>query len=145
MDYARLVRRAVLTRLKADPGVLALIPKASIYPTTVPANPSFPFARYGAVSTTPFRLSGLNSSATRFSVHAFTGSVKNDTGQVTETAEDRAGKIAEAIMTALDGYVLPLDGGMHATIAWLDSPVGIDGDEPGAWHVIVNCIAQVAA
>lgn len=143
MDYSLPVRRAVLTALKRDAGMIALIPAASIYPGVVPTTRTFPFSRYGSPQTTPFRLSGLNSSITRFALHGFTGPLK--LGQtVVETAEDRAWKIAAAFKAVLDGAVLPIDLGMHATIAWLDTSCLIDGDEPDAWHAVSNFEAQVA-
>ena len=121
----------------------ALIPAASIYPGVVPTGRTFPFSRYGSPQTTPFRLSGLNSSATRFALHGFTGPLKQ--GQaVIETAEDRAWKIAAAFKAVLDGAVLPVAGGMHATLAWLDTTCLIDRDEADAWHAVVNFDAQVA-
>lgn len=143
MDYSLPVRRAVLTALKRDAGMILLIPAASIYPGMVPTTRTFPFSRYGSAQTTPFRLSGLNSSSTRFALHGFTGPLKSG-ATVLETAEDRAWKIAAAFKAVLDDAVLPIDGGMHATLTWLDTACLIDGDETDAWHAVVNFDAQVA-
>jgi len=143
VDYSLPVRRAVLTALKRNAAMLDLIPASSIYPGVVPTGRTFPFSRYGSPQTTPFRLSGLNSSSTRFALHGFTGPLKQ--GQtVLETAEDRSWKIAAAFKAVLDDAVLPIDVGMHAALTWLDTSCLIDGDEVDAWHAVVNFEAQVA-
>ena len=143
MDYSLPVRRAVLPALKADAGVTALIPAASIYPSVVPLSRTLPFTRYGAPIATPFRASGLNSSSVRVTIHAFTGPLM-DGAQTLETAEDRSWRMAAAITTGLDGRVLPIEGGMRATLSWLGSNCIVDRDETDAWHAIVNLVADVA-
>ena len=138
MDYSLPVRRAVLKALKVDAGVTALIPANSLFPSVVPPTRAFPFGRYGAPQTTPFRLSGLSASAHRFTYHAFMNSAPE------RTAEDRAYDVANAIQAALDGRCLPIEGGMHATVTWLGSNCLIDGDETSNWHAVVNFSADVA-
>lgn len=142
-DYSLPLRRAVLPRLKSNAAVAALIPPASIYGGVVPVSRTFPFSRYGSPQTTPFRLSGLSSSQSRFALHGFTGPLKNGQ-QVIESAEDRAWKIGAAFQIALDGAVLAIEGGMHATITWLDTTALVDRDEPDAWHTVSNFTAEVA-
>jgi hypothetical protein len=141
-DYSLPLRRAVLPRLKHDAGVIALIPAPSIYGGVVPPSRTFPFSRYGTPGTTPFRLSGLNSSASRFSIHGYTGTVK--AGSTYMDAEDRAWTYAAAFKQALDGAVLPIAGDMHATVLWLDTACLVDRDETDAWHAVVNFTAEVA-
>lgn len=143
-DYALPVRRAVLPALKANAGVTALIPAASLYPSTVPTSRTFPFGRYGQPILTPFRASGLNSSAMRFAYHAFTKPLYNSSNQMLATAEDQCGKMAAAIKDALDGRTLPIEGGMRVTLTWLGSNCLMDGDEADAWHAVVNFLAEVA-
>lgn len=147
MDYSRQVRRAVLTALKADSGVLALIPAGSIYPSTVPDSRTFPFTRYGVPSATPFRASGLDSSSLRPTIHAFTkplyvGGVP--TGAILASAESQAEDMAAAIKVALDDRVLALEGGMKATLTWLGSTCLQDPTEKDGWHAVVNFGADVA-
>jgi Protein of unknown function (DUF3168) len=104
----------------------------------LPTARTFPFGRYGAPQTTPFRLSGLSASSHRFTYHAFVN------GLPTRTAEDRAYDAANAIQAALEGRNLPLEGGMHATVSWLGSNCLIDRDEPTNWHAVINFAADVA-
>lgn len=138
MDYSLALRRAVLKALKADAGVVAIIPAGSLYPSVVPTARTFPFGRYGAPQTTPFRLSGLSASSHRFTYHTFVNSLP------TRTAEDRAYDVANSIQEALEGRNLPLEGGMHATVSWLGSNCLIDRDEPTNWHAVINFAADVA-
>jgi hypothetical protein len=143
VDYSLPVRQAVIVAMVASPVITALIPAGSIYPGVVPTGRTFPFSRYGSPQTTPFRLSGLNSSSTRFALHGFTGPGKQ--GQtVVETAEDRAWRIAAAFKAVLDDAALPIAGGMHATLTWLDTTCLIDRDEQDAWHAVVNFTAEAA-
>jgi hypothetical protein len=155
MDYSLQVRRAIMAAMKFDTGIAALIPAANQYPSTVPpekpAKPvagqryrEWPFTRYGAPIAAPFRTSGLNSSSIRVTLHAFTRQLLNAGGAIIETAEDRSWKMAAAIKTGLDGRVLPIEGGMHVTLSWIGSNSIMDGDEPDAWHAIVNLLAEVA-
>jgi hypothetical protein len=140
MDYSLPVRRAILPAMKDNDALTDLIPEASIYGATVPIRRTFPFARYGAPIATPFRLSGLNSSSIRVTIHAFTGPVA-DGG---EAAEDLCWRMAAAIKTALDGRALALEEGMTATVAWVGSNCIVDRDEASAWHAIVNFQVDVA-
>lgn len=143
MDYSLPVRRAILPAMKATPAIVALIPALSIYPSSVPANRTFPFTRYGAPTANPFRASGLNSSTIRVTIHAFTKPLMAG-AQVLATAEDQAWKMAAAIDAGLDGRVLALEGGMRGTVSWIGSNCIVDGDEPDAWHAIVNFQVDVA-
>lgn len=146
MDYARPVRRVVLTALKASP-LTALIPAASLYPSTVPATRTFPFGRYGQPNTTPFRASGLNSSQHRFAYYCYTkplyvGGVP--TGALLASAESQAEDMAAAVKAALDGRVLAIEGGMHVTLSWLGSNCLQDPTEADAWQANINFLAEVA-
>lgn len=138
------VRKAVMAHLKADASVTMWIPAARLYPVTVPSSPLFPFGRYGAPISTPFLASGLDSSSFAASYHVFTKDIANDAGAVTMTAEDAAAYVGDAIGESLDGAKLPLGGGYFATINWTSVNSYIDGDEPGAWHAIVNFRVEVA-
>ena len=143
MDYSLSVRRAVLPAMKSDAGIIALIPSASIYGSTVPPSRPFPFTRYGAPIATPFRASGLDSSSIRVTIHAFTGPLMSGQ-QMIVSAEDQSWKMAAAISAGLDGRVLPLENGMTATLTWLGSNCIVDRDEADSWHAIVNLQAEVA-
>lgn len=144
-DFALPVRRVILSRLKADPGVALLIPAARIYPVTTPANPIYPFIRYGTSIVAPFRASGLASSAITVAIHAFTKDLTNASGAVTMTAEDAAAKMADAIGGALDDATLPLEDGIHkARVTWTGTNLLQDPSEASAWHAVVNLRVEVS-
>lgn len=130
-------RTAMMAALKHSAAMTALIPKASIYPGTVPASRTFPFSRFGSMIATPFTASGLNSEAYRILIQSFTKplySVPVDpTSILIATAEDRAIAISEAVKGALDDTVLTLPNGMKLRLSWIQSIQVVDGDEADAW------------
>lgn len=136
-------RTAMMAALKADPGLTAIIPKASIYPGTVPATRTFPFSRFGSMIVSPFSASGLRSSAYRISVQGFAHDVTDGAGTVTTTAEDSAIAIGDAFMAALDGVTLDL-GGMKLRLEWVQSVPQSDPTEASAWMVTTTFTGEVA-
>lgn len=145
-DYALAFRRAAGAALKQNDGVTDLIPAIGIYTGTVPApaTRASPFTRFGSLIASPFRASGLNSSAMRASIQAFTRDLKDGSGAVTVKAEDRAHLMGSVLKDALDGRVLPLEGGMKATMTWIQTITGIDRDEAGSWMTTVTFGADIA-
>lgn len=142
-DYARAVRRAVLPRLKSDGTLTSLVPAASIYPSTVPIERTFPFIRYGVPTVTPLRATGLDSSSLRLSISAFT-KAQSTGGAVTVTAEDTAYDIGAAIAANLDNATLEIEGGMQARLTWLTTVPRADPDEKDAWATTVTFRADVS-
>lgn len=132
-DATRAVRRAVLTQLKADAAVTALIPAARIFPPKRPAKPERPFAGYTNVIATPLRATCLDGQTVRFRVQAFDGS----------SADDTASNMADAIAASLDGAVLALEGGGKAHVQLLDTIVGQDGNEASSWAATLRFEATV--
>jgi hypothetical protein len=76
-------------------------------------------------------------------VHAFARARLNG-GLVAETGEDHAGRIGEAIETALADTNLTLSDGSNARIVLSDLNLMQD-DEPGAFHYIAQVNARVLA
>jgi len=145
-DFLLPVRRTVLTFLKARAVLLDLIPAGSMYPGGVPADRAFPFMRFGAMTPTPFRASGMNASSIRFGLQAFTKPVYDPTTDaMTESAEDRALKIGSTIKESLDGRVLTLEDGHKVQLTWIASSPQRDGAEADAWMTTVTMLAEVQA
>ena len=142
-DYARPVRRAVLPRLKSDGTLTSLVPVASIYPSTVPIDRTFPFIRYGVPTVTPLRATGLSSSSIRVTINAFTKALVAG-GATVESAESMAERIGAAIIACLDNCALALEGGMTARLTWLTSVPRADPDEKDAWATSVSFRADVS-
>ncbi|WP_420139817.1 tail completion protein gp17 [Sphingomonas sp.] len=144
-DFILPVRRAILPRMKGFAALTALIPPGSMWPSTVPASRTFPFTRFGSISATPFRASGLNSSALRISIQAFSQALLNAGGATIATAEDQILKIGSAIKDALDGATLTLEGNAgKVRLTWIGSSPQRDGDEASAWMTTVTFLAEVA-
>ena len=143
-DRTLAIRRAILPALKHSAIVTALVPPERVFSSTTPGLPVFPFVRYGVAVTSPFRASGLDSSAVSVPVHAFTKPLYDASGAMLATAEDRAHLIGAAIAETLDDITLALEGGGKARVTWAGSNIIMDGDEADAWHAIVNLRVEAA-
>lgn len=137
------VRRAILTALKADAPLVAIVPKAQIYPQAPPATPVWPFVKYGAPSGIPIKASCVDGQEIIFALHGFAKPRLNGSGQVVETAEDHAARIGAATAKALDGKALVLDSGHKARVRWTGSQLLQDGAESDAFHTIQNFRVRV--
>lgn len=142
-DYSRPVRIAVLAKMRASPLVLAFIPAASQYSSTVPVSRTFPFTHYGAPIATPFLASGLDSSATDFTIHSFTKPLLAPDGTMLRLAEDQSHFIADAIVQALGDQTLDL-GDKKARVNWLGTNQLEDPAETELWHAVIRFRAEVA-
>lgn len=144
-DSSRPVRRAILTLLKADADVLALVPAARIYPGSTPPVPDWPFIKWGRPTTVPVRADCVDGAEIVASVHAFAGPRLNGSGAAIETGEDHCARIGAAIARALDRQRPPLDGGYDATasIRWTGAQLLQDGSEADAWHSVQNFRVRV--
>ena len=131
----KLVRRALLIKLKADLALTALIPKASINP---PGTPTWPFIVLRAPVTQRLKAACVNGGQGSWDVHAFAGP-RLSAGAVVETAEDHAGSIGAAIETALADNWLDLPDGAKVRIRLGDIRLLQDGDlDHYHWFAQVN-------
>lgn len=144
VDYTLASQQALIKGLKANAAYVDLIPKASVFDETVPDRPTWPFSRIASVVVTPFRATGLNASAMRINVQAFTKDVTDSIGTVQLPAAINARVIAAAMVDALDGRTLPIAGGMNLRLTWVQNFVSIDGDEQGAWKCSCIFTGEVA-
>lgn len=139
----RLVRRAVLARLKADAPLTALVPAASIYPQAIPNEPAWPFIKLGPTGTLRLRAACVNGGLVSVDVHAF-ARARISGGQVVETGEDHASRIGAAIEAALSDRHLSLEGGADAHIVLGDIRL-LQDQEPDAFHWFAQLNARVLA
>ena len=130
IDHTLPLRRAIVRHLKADSRVTAKQPAAQIYGMRQPAQTDWPFTRYGQPDT---RAAGAGSD-TSVTLHVFSKA----------TFEDECAEIARALVTALEGAVLWLEGGVRADISWRDSQIIPDAAEANAWHGLVRFSARIA-
>ncbi|QOV95265.1 DUF3168 domain-containing protein [Novosphingobium sp. ES2-1] len=125
----RLVRRAILPRLKADLALTALVPVASINPAGAP---TWPFIVLRAPVTQRLKAACVNGGQGSWDIHAFAGQ-RLVAGTVVETAEDHAGRIGAAIEMALADNWLALPDGAKVRIRLSDIRLLQDGD-PDHYH-----------
>lgn len=92
-DRSLEVRRIAVTRLKASTPLAAIV-AARVYGPDPPANPTWPFVRYGFASSFPSRATGLDGSRISVVIHGFARG----------PGEDSASALGAAITSALDGY-----------------------------------------
>lgn len=133
---ARHVRRAVLPELKADAALTALVAAPSIYPQAPPANPAWPFIKWGSPTGIPLTASCLDGQDIIVALHGFSKGRRSG-NRLLESAEDHAGRIAEAMAAAIDGKRLSIPRG-YATVQVTGDRSMQDGAEADAWHVVVN-------
>ena len=138
------VRRAILTALKADTAVIALVPAASIHPQSPLQEPSWPFIKYGAPAGLPVRASCVDGSEIDVAVHSFAKPRYSGKAMI-ETAEDHCSRIGAAVLGAIDAHRLPLQTGESARVRTTGWQLLQDGDEADAYHHVANFRVRVLA
>lgn len=136
----RIVRRALLARLKADAPLLTYVAAASINPA---AQPTWPFIILRSPVTQRLRAACLNGGLVTWDIHAF-ARPRESGGQMIDTAEDHAGKIGAEIERVLADNRLSLEGGGTAKIELSDIRLLPDA-EPDAYHWFAQINARVLA
>lgn len=120
------LRKAIVAHLLADNTVTSTAVDERIYGERAPANPTFPFVRYGASDAVPGH--DVTAPLHIFSKAAFT---------------DDVNAIAQTIAESLDGVTLTLGDGRKAHLTWAGTRV-VGGIEASEWHAIVTIAARIA-
>jgi len=134
----RLVRRALLTRAKADTALTALVPAASIAPA---GEPVWPFVLVESPRTLKLRAACVRGATVTFDLHAFAGP-RLVGGAEAETAYDHVSRIGSAIEASFDDRKIVLEGGATCVLSLSDINI-LKDDEPGALHWFAQCNARV--
>lgn len=144
-DSSLYVRRAAMAAMKADAGVTALVPAASIYPATVVSDPDYPIIVYGDTEAQPMRRSCVDGMTISLSFTAYAKPRYDADGRMIETAEDVAKKIAAALAAALDRKRLTLatEYEAYAHMKWAGGLSRRAGAETDTWQAIVRFTARV--
>jgi hypothetical protein len=137
------VRRAILTRLKADTPLIALVPAARILPQGAGGDKAWPFIRLGATVTQQLKAACVAGGMVALDIHAF-ARAKESGGQAVDTAEDHAADIGAEIERVLADNVLTLEGGEKAHISLSDISLMPD-EEPESFHWFAQINARVLA
>lgn len=135
-DLSLQLREAIITRLRADAQLIALVPPARIYGMRQPATTLWPFTRYGSTDTKPALAQCWDGQVVNLTLHAFSKA----------QYEDEVAQISSAIAEALGGAVLTLEDAeaSKAHLRWRQSQIVPDAAEASAWHGIVRLEATLA-
>lgn len=124
-DVTLVVREAIITALRANAGVASLVDPAKVFGMWSPEDTVYPFVRYGAPDTRPFRATGIDGSSIAVTIHVFADG----------PSEDQACLIAAAIVKALDSAALSIGAdGETANIRWTGGQTLSDASEPDICH-----------
>lgn len=132
------VRRAILTRLKAQGSATRAVVGERSYGPKPPAKPTFPFTRYGAATIVPMRATGLDGSRVSITINGFAKG--SDDGAVSA--------IEAAVVADLDRAALPLDAPFPAKlvdVSWEGTTHLQDRDNPEAWQAVMRFAATVVS
>ncbi len=103
-DSSLYVRKAVIRAWREFAPLVALVPKTQIFPPQLPANPAWPFVRYGTPNTEPFLASGMDGSAVDILAQGYAETTL--VGGETQSGEEAATAIGAQMVAALEA---PLD------------------------------------
>lgn len=144
-DSSLYVRRAAMAAMKADAGVTALVPAASIFPATVVSDPDYPIIVYGDTEAQPMRRSCVDGMTISLSFTAYAKPRFDADGRMIETAEDVVKKIASAVAAVLDRKKLTLATtyDAHAHTKWVGGITRRAGGETDTWQAVVRFTARV--
>ena len=122
MDLTLPLRQAIVSLLRTDTDLTALVPAERVYGERSPASPTFPFVRYG--------VSDIGATGGATSLHVFSKS----------GFTDQAANIAARIVEALDGKTLAT-GSRKVTLTWPErngTQIIPDSAEADVFHAIVR-------
>lgn len=125
-DNSNGLRKAVITWLKADAGVSAIV--SNRVHDEVQQNPTWPFIRYGFVIARPYETSCGDGSEHDVTLHAFA----RGPGTANITA------LAAAVVASLDDASLTVSGAENYGIDWIDTVTMNDGAEVSDYHAVIR-------
>jgi|SRR3990172_1161176 len=140
-DFSVETRQAILLAMKANAGIIGLVPAARIFPAFVPGVPIFPFMRMGPPAAVPFSASCLNGQSLLIAIHCWA-----------KGGDENAAAINKAVMALFggasdrdSGYALDIGAGAEAYLYISGAQILQDPDETSAYHGIVDCQIDVLA
>lgn len=146
-DLLRDTERALLTALKADASLIAIVPKVSIDPQPGTAGvdgtgaATWPFMRLDGTQALPQGRGCTARSQVTLLLHSFAKARKNGSGAIIETARDHAGRMNSVAIEAIHNHGVTI-GGRRYKFTVRSSRLMQDGDEAGAYHGIASILAR---
>lgn len=136
-DTSLPARRTIIAFLKDQSAVTAKVDQR--VHARVPADPTWPYVRYGVDDTGPYRATGIDGTEIAIMLHAFA------TGETDDECRD----LAAALSGTLDGRVLDLtaEAGFPARLhmRWTRTQVLRDIDRVDGWHGLVQFVGTVVS
>lgn len=133
LDPSLFVRGKIITALKADSDLTAIVPAARIYPSKSPTSPTWPFIRVPMLIGTPTPMDGGGGSAQSGVIHCFTKA-----GDGVPDAEAQAATINRHIARIVSEISVPLDDGEALEVHVRQTQVIPDSAEADAFHGLVQ-------
>lgn len=133
-DHTLPLKNAIVSHLRADSALTALLNEESIFGMRTPVDRPWPFARYGTPDASPRRAQCWDGSDNAITLHVFSK----------QTFEDETANILAAIVESLGDTVIELGGGEKAYVQSRGSTIIPDAAEANAWHGIARFEATVA-
>jgi hypothetical protein len=135
-DHTLALRQAIVEKLKANGSAVAGLVEGRVYGQKSPADPTFPFVRYGVPSTSPYEATGwFPGSSHSIALHAFSQG----------PGEDKCAALAAAIVAELEDDDLPLEDVGLVAIEWVSTQVLPDLGATDAWHAVIRFSAETVA
>lgn len=128
-DLSLPLREAIVTTQKADTALTALVPADDIHGMRPPANPTWPFTRYG----TPDVLPAGKGSRTTVTLHGFSKA----------EFENEVAQIMAAMVDLFDGKGLVLEDNTKVQMKWRGTQILPDPAEASAWHGLARFEALI--
>lgn len=126
-DHSLALRRALITALRADAGVAALVGTRVTGPA-VEKGVAWPFLRVGTIIAGPYEATCLDGMDATFAIHAFDNTPD----------EQAVATIMAAVVDALDGAQLTFAGAHTVSLDWATSNVLRDTEESAGWHGVIQ-------
>ena len=137
-DSSLYVRRAVVSRLKAEAAVSALVADR-VYGLSPPSTPAWPFVKMQPPTSIPLRATGLDGARIAFRVSGFAKGPD----------ESEAAVLADAIAGCLDGLSVPLYDAPYSArltdVRWLSTQIIRDPEESTGWHAFASFEATITS
>lgn len=149
-DLLREAERALLTALKSNAPLLAILPKTSIDPQAGAAGVDssgtavWPFQRLDGTQAIPGGRGCNARSDVTLLLHSFAKARKNGSGAIIETARDHAGRLNSAAVEAIHNHAFTVAGRRYRFTV-RSSRLMQDGAEADAYHGIASILARAYA
>ena len=128
LDHTLALRKAIVKKLLAAGSATRALVSTRVYGQKSPADPTYPFVRYGAPLTSSFEAQRREGSEHSILIHAFADG----------PGEDKCANLAAAIVADLNTDDLPLEGLGLVGIQWEQTQVIVDPPRTDGWHGLIR-------